>query len=189
MAYQFVREPLRPEEADRMSNACETVQEKLIVWVLLDTGLRVGELCSLKQENILWQQRALMINGKGGPYGKKTKKRVVPMSPRVKTLLEHYFSINTEWFVERRQAYNIVKRVANRARISQKVCPHVLRHTFAVLALHDGIDIVTINKILGHSDIRTTMIYLNISNPHIVDEFSRKWGQRGLPQQTYARHW
>ena len=53
MAYQYVREPLRSEEADKLCHACETTQDKLIVWVLLDTGLRVGELCSLKPDNIL----------------------------------------------------------------------------------------------------------------------------------------
>ena len=51
MAHQFVREPLRAEEADRLANACQTVEEKLIVWTLLDTGLRVSELCSLTLDN------------------------------------------------------------------------------------------------------------------------------------------
>ncbi|WP_223261969.1 tyrosine-type recombinase/integrase [Cardinium endosymbiont of Dermatophagoides farinae] len=97
MAYQYVREPLRFEEADRLCQACETVQEKLIVWTLLDTGLRVSELCGLTTQQILWQQKAMRISGKGGPYGKKSKKRVVPMSKRVQTLLEHYFAINNSW--------------------------------------------------------------------------------------------
>jgi len=47
MAYQFKREPLTPIEADKLYQACNTVQEKLIIWILLDTGLRVSELCSL----------------------------------------------------------------------------------------------------------------------------------------------
>ena len=47
MAHQFVREPLRAEEADRLANACRSPEEKLIVWTLLDTGLRVSELCAL----------------------------------------------------------------------------------------------------------------------------------------------
>ncbi len=42
MAYQYVREPLRFEETDRLCQACENVEEKLIVWTLLDTGLRVS---------------------------------------------------------------------------------------------------------------------------------------------------
>ena len=86
MPYQYVREPLTAEEADRLANACETPTEQLIVWTLLDTGLRVGELCALTSKDILWQQRQLRVRGKGGPYGKKSKLRVVPMSRRVRAL-------------------------------------------------------------------------------------------------------
>ena len=88
MAYQFVREPLKDEEADKICQVCETSLEKLIVWTLLDTGLRVSELCSLSPQNILWQQKSLRIKGKGGPHGKKSKQRIVSMSKRVQTLLE-----------------------------------------------------------------------------------------------------
>ncbi len=76
--YRYVREPLRGEEADLLSNACRTAQEKLIVWTLLDTGLRVSELCGMTSESIQWQQRQIRVQGKGGPYGKKTKVRSVP---------------------------------------------------------------------------------------------------------------
>jgi integrase len=51
MAHQFVREPLGAEEADRLANASRSPEEKLIVWTLLDTGLRVSELCSLARDN------------------------------------------------------------------------------------------------------------------------------------------
>ena len=67
MAYQYVRQPLRAEEADALSHACETTEEKLIIWTLLDTGLRVSELCSLTPQHILWQQKAFRVQGKGGP--------------------------------------------------------------------------------------------------------------------------
>jgi integrase/recombinase XerD len=91
--YQIVREPLTVEEADRPANACETPIERLVVWTLLDTGLRVGELCDLTSRSVLWQQRQLRIKGKGGPYGKKTKVRVVPTSNHVRALLEHDFAL------------------------------------------------------------------------------------------------
>jgi hypothetical protein len=52
MAHQFVREPLRAEEADRLANACQSAEEKPIVWTFLDTGLRVSELCSLTLDNL-----------------------------------------------------------------------------------------------------------------------------------------
>ncbi|HET7424597.1 MAG TPA: site-specific integrase, partial [Gemmatimonadales bacterium] len=88
-----MREPLTAEESDRLSNACETPTERLVVWTLLDTGLRIGELCALTSKNLLWQQRQLRIKGKSGPHGKKTKIRVVPMSSRVRALLEHHFAL------------------------------------------------------------------------------------------------
>lgn len=175
MAYLYVREPLRAEDADKLSQACETTQEKLIIWTLLDTGLRVSELCSLTPQHILWQQKSLRISGKGGPYGKKSKKRVVPMSKRVQALLEHYFAINNTWPVGERQVQKIVKQIANRARLTQTVTPHILRHTFATLALQKGISLASVQKILGHDRLTTTSIYLNFTDEHVVDEFSRKW--------------
>jgi hypothetical protein len=69
MPYQYVREPLTADESDHLSNACETPTKRLVVWTLLDTGLRVGELCALTSKNVLWQQRQLRIKGKGGPHG------------------------------------------------------------------------------------------------------------------------
>ena len=53
-----------------LANACETHEEKLVVWTLLDTGLRVAELANLTKDNLDWQNHRLMIYGKGGPYGK-----------------------------------------------------------------------------------------------------------------------
>lgn len=175
MTYQFVREPLRTEEADKICQACKSMLEKLIIWTLIDTGLRVSELCALTPRNILWQQKTLRISGKGGPYGKKTKKRVVPMSKRVNALLEHYFAINDYFPVGIRQVQKIVKLVANRAKISQEVTPHVLRHTFATLALQKGISLAAIQKALGHDRLETTAIYLNFTDVHVIEEFSNKW--------------
>lgn len=87
-SYQYRREPLTVEEEDRLVNACKTHQEKLVVWVLLDTGLRVSELARVTSDKILWQEKRIMIYGKGGPYGKKTKRRVVPLIGRSRKLLE-----------------------------------------------------------------------------------------------------
>jgi integrase/recombinase XerD len=96
MAYQYKREPLTPEEANRLVNACQDHEEKLVVWTLLDSGLRVSELATLSRQNIDWQSSPprLVIHGKGGPFGKKSKRRVVPLvSTRSQTLLEGHFAI------------------------------------------------------------------------------------------------
>lgn len=175
MAYQYVREPLRAEEADRLSHACTTVEEKLIIWTLLDTGLRVSELCNLTSQNILWQQKSIRVSGKGGPYGTQSKKRIVPLSRRIQTLFEHYFSLHETWFVGPRQVQKIVKNIANKACITQTVTSHILRHTFATLALQKGISLAAVQKMLGHDRLATTAIYLNLTDAHVVEEFEKKW--------------
>lgn len=71
MSYQYKREPLTSDEAKRLANACKTHDDKLIVWTLLDTGLRVAEFSGLKRDNIDWQGHRITIYGKGGHYGKK----------------------------------------------------------------------------------------------------------------------
>jgi integrase/recombinase XerD len=131
VAYQYVREPLTAAEADRLANACETPTERLIVWTLLDTGLRISELCNLTAKDVLWQQRQLRFMGKGGPYGKKSKVRVVPMSHRVRALMEHHFALEKAFPVKTRHAQDIVKAVANRAGLTKEVSPHVLRRASA----------------------------------------------------------
>jgi integrase/recombinase XerD len=175
MPYQYVREPLTAEEADRIANACVTATDRMVVWTLLDTGLRVGELCDLTSMNVLWQQRQLRVKGKGGPFGKRTKVRVVPMSHRVRALLEHHFAIEEKFPIGKRRAQDLVKQVANRAGIAKDVTPHVLRHTFAATALQKGISLATVQKILGHDRLQTTAIYLNFTDVHIQEEFERKW--------------
>jgi integrase/recombinase XerD len=67
MAYQYQRE-LTQHEATTLANACATAAERLVIWTMLDTGLRVSELTGLTRQNIDWQQHRLMIHGKGGPW-------------------------------------------------------------------------------------------------------------------------
>lgn len=86
-----------------------------------------------------------------------------------------YSTINDKWPVGKRQAQKIVKAVANKAKITQEVTPHILRHTFATLALQKGISLASVQKILGHDRLTTTSIYLNFTDAHILEEYSRKW--------------
>jgi integrase/recombinase XerD len=139
MPYQYKREPLSDDEVNRLTNACETFDEKFVVWTLLDTGLRVSELALLKKDNIQWQERRLIIYGKGGPYGKKTKRRILPMTDRIRRLIEYHFAEHNGTGMTARTIQRIVKQVANKAGISKLVTPHVLRHTFSVNCIKKGI--------------------------------------------------
>lgn len=94
MPYQYKREPLTPDEANRLANACQTHDEKLVVWTLLDTGLRVSELASLTKASLDWQGHRIMVYGKGGPYGSKSKRRVLPLTSRIQPLIEGHFALH-----------------------------------------------------------------------------------------------
>lgn len=100
---------------------------------------------------------------------------VVPISKRAQTLLEHYFAINNAWPVGVRQVQKIIKQIANKAKITQEVTPHVLRHTFATLALKKGISLESLQKILGHDRLMITAIYLNFTDAHVMEEYADKW--------------
>lgn len=175
MAYQFKRESLNRDEVSRLEQACETTQERMLLWTLLDTGLRVSEYCTLTRENIDWQGKRLVIYGKGGPFGKKTKRRVVPMSDRVRPMLEAHFSINDSVGFGARMAQIIVKRVANRAGIAKLITPHVLRHTFSTTAVQKGIPLAALRQLLGHDRLETTAIYQNMAPEDVLAIFHEKW--------------
>jgi integrase/recombinase XerD len=175
MRYQYKREPLTQDEANRLANACQTHEEKLVVWTLLDTGLRVAELANLTKDNLDWQNHRLMIYGKGGPYGKLSKRRVIPLSPRVQATLEGHLGMYDSMKTGVRTIQRMVKQVANRAHIRRPVTPHVLRHTFSVTCIQKGISTRALQDILGHDRLATTEIYLNLSPEDVIREFRSKW--------------
>lgn len=175
MPYQFRREPLTQDEATRLANACETHEQKLVVWTLLDTGLRVSELATLTKDNVDWQTHRLMIYGKGGPYGTRSKRRIIPLSPRAQPLIEGHLALHDSFEMSARTIQRIIKRVANKANISRPVSPHVLRHTFSVTAILKGISLPSLQRLLGHDRLTTTEIYLNLSPEEAIKEFQTKW--------------
>jgi len=163
MPYQYKREPLSDDEVNRLTSACDTFREKFVVWILLDTGLRLSEFADLKKDNIQWQERRLVIYGKGGPYSKKTKRRIIPMTERVRRLLEYHFAENNNTGMHKRTVARILEKVADKAGISKPVSPHVLRHTFSVNCIRKGISTRALQTLLGHDRLTTTEIYLNLS--------------------------
>lgn len=175
MQYQYKREPLSNEEVDRLVNATGRFDEKLVITTLLDTGLRVAELAGLTREGIQWQDRRLVIYGKRARQSKQQKRRVIPMTPRVRTLLEHHFAYENELGMSVRTIQRIVKRVATRTGILKHVTPHVLRHTFSVLCIKRGISTRTLMHLLGHERLSTTELYLNLSPEDAIREFETKW--------------
>ena len=172
--YKHKREPLTLDDCNRLSNACSTMKDKLVVWTLLDTGLRVEEFCNMQKDNIDWQRHQIVVFGKNTTGGPK-KRRTVPMSDRVKPILESWIAANDKIGFTTKSAWETVRRVAQKAMVGQKCCPHVLRHSFAVNSLDKGIPLPALQKILGHEDLATTAIYLNLSNGEALRMYREKW--------------
>jgi integrase/recombinase XerD len=175
--YQYKREPLTVEERLKLENACQTYREKLIVFGLLDTGLRVSEFCAIKRLDVDWQNSSIRVHGKGGPFGKESKVRAVPLSERAKNLFDIYLSGAKGNAIDftTKTAQREVESIARKASIAKRVTPHVLRHTFAVEAIKKGISLRALQQVMGHDHITTTEIYLNYGDKNALDEFKKKW--------------
>ena len=173
--YQYRREPLDTAEIDLLANACQTLREKFVVWTLLDTGVRVSELAALTRQQVQWQERRIVVFGKGGPYGSRSKRRVVPMSDRVRSVMEALLAFQDDTGISPRTIQRIVKNVAGRSGITKTVTPHILRHTFAVQCIQKGISTRALQQFLGHDRLQTTEIYLNLSPEAAIEEWRRKW--------------
>lgn len=145
-----------------------------ILELLFATGIRVGELCSLKYSNINLNQGFIKVQGKGN------KERIIQLcNPELLDSLKKYQfisksqrkSFNTFFFLNRldkpisaQSVRFMVKKYVAQAGIQKNITPHSFRHTFATMLLEEGVDIKYIQKILGHSSIMTTQIYTHVSN-------------------------
>lgn len=137
--------------------------------LLLGTGLRVGEMCHLKVSDCDFDNRTIRVFGKGG------KERIVYLiSDNVLEALKGYLSLRKKeseylfanWNGTRlreERIRSIIRSIAQ-VTVNRRITPHMFRHTFATTLLENHIDICYIQELLGHSSIRTTQIYLHLSN-------------------------
>ena len=145
------------------------VRNKAMLSVMLNMGLRVSEVSNLKFRDVSINKRKLrVVNGKNG----KDRDLVIPGYTLV--LLEKWKVVRSEsdYFfttldglkVGTRYIQDMVGRYRERSEIGKNVTPHTLRHTFATEFYRQTKDIETLRKILGHSDISTTQIYVTLAN-------------------------
>lgn len=145
------------------------LRNKAIITLMLNTGLRVSEMVNLKIQNIEFKNRSLkVVNGKGH------KDRILTIPVQTTEIIkkwnkkrssgEFFFNTKDGNQLKVRYIQAMIKRYAERARISKNVCPHTLRHTFATNFYRQTKDIETLRKLLGHSDISTTQIYVTLAN-------------------------
>ncbi len=152
-------------EIDKLLRASENLKHTAILNALYSGGLRLGELFSLQLKDIHWDRNQIMVRDAKGK-----KDRSVMLSQTLKDVLRHYFDQYQPrvWLFERQAGHNpysprivqqIVIQNAHKAGITKRVTPHILRHCFATHLLDSGTDVRFIQELLGHKDLKTTMIY------------------------------
>ncbi len=171
------------EEIDRIEysidlSKAEGARNRAIIEVLFSCGLRVSELVNMKLSDLYLEDRVLLVRGKGN------KERLVPVSNKAIADLKRWFfdrnlmkikpGEDDYVFLNRRGAHLtrtmiliMVKRQAEEAGIKKTISPHTFRHSFATALLHGGADLRSIQAMLGHEKIDTTLVYTHISNEQL----------------------
>ncbi|MHC5099471.1 tyrosine-type recombinase/integrase, partial [Peptoniphilus genitalis] len=161
----------------------ELIRDRAILELLLATGMRISELCSLKKINVIYSNNILKIFGKGA------KERVLPIfhSKLINDLITYENLFNDDLknfeylFINKRKnkissqsVAHMIKKYCRMADINLNITPHMFRHTFATMLLDQDVDSRQIQIILGHSSITTTQIYTNITSKKRNDIMKNK---------------
>jgi integrase/recombinase XerD len=172
-----VKDVITDENMEKMRDACREVRDLAIIDLLYSTGMRVGELVNLDRADLDFEQRECVVFGKGD------KERRVYFDAKAKIHLMDYLSKRTDdnpaLFVTLDSPHTRLKisgveirlRRLGRLLSLNRIHPHKFRRTMATRAIDKGMPIELVQKILGHSQIDTTMQYaivnqLNVKTSH-----------------------
>lgn len=159
------------------------VRNKAIIETLYSCGLRVSELTELLLSNIYFEEKYLVVIGKGN------KQRLVPLSPQAISNILSWLPHRSELpiqkghedylFLNRRgkkltrvMVFTIVKNLVEQAGVKKSVSPHTFRHSFATHLLEGGANLRAIQEMLGHKSVLTTEIYTHLSIHYLREEIT-----------------
>jgi site-specific recombinase XerD len=165
-------EVISREEVKLLLDAIPNLKHKCIVETLYSAGLRRSELLNLKPHHIDSKRMVIKVeHGKGG------KDRLTLLSPRLLNNLRAYYKVYKpkDYLFEgaRGGQYTgssvrmIINNAAKNAGLTQRITPHMLRHSFATHLMEDKTDLRYIQSLLGHSSTKTTEIYTHVATKNI----------------------
>lgn len=179
-------EILTLEEVERLlsqpnPSVLKGCRDKAMLELLYATGMRVSEMIDLRISDVDMNIGYINCN-----YGKKL--RVIPIYSIAKKAVKDYIEGARDFMVKgsgedtlfvncsggkmtRQGFWKIIKEYADSAKISKKITPHTLRHSFATHLLENGADLKSLQEMLGHSDISSTQVYSQIIKNHIKDVY------------------
>lgn len=168
-------------ELEMLRAACKTLREKAMVEFFFSTGCRVSEAINCNIDDINFATGEVKLLGKGN------KHRIDYLNPKSQIALLNYLNsredTNEALFVTERKPHKRIntkntfesdfEKLGIRAGISKHVHPHIMRHSNATLSLEKGMPIEEVQKILGHANINTTLIYANVSSKNVQRDHQR----------------
>lgn len=186
---------LRQEEIERLLAVFDRrvtlgARDYAVVVTFLDTGLRCGELCGLTLPDADLQVGELKVLGKGN------RERTVPVGVRAVRALRRYrdhfrppveipnFFLSVEGRPLTVRSVQLMFRKAKRAADIPRLHPHLLRHTFAIHYLMAGGDVFSLQKILGHSTLEVTRMYVNMVSSQVKEKHRLYSPMDNLPLQS-----
>ena len=169
---------LSKEEMARLIRAIDNIKHRTMIMLGYACGLRVSEITGLDRRDVDEDRRLLIIR-----RGKGKKDRVASLSPVMLILLREYLTAyKPEKYLfegqykgasySTRSLESIIQAAKKKAGILKSGSMHMLRHSFATHLLDKGTDVVFIQKLLGHNDIKTTLRYLHVTNKDMLNILS-----------------
>ena len=152
------------------------LRDALILELLYSTGIRVSELINIKIKDINFNDKKILILGKGN------KERYVLYGNTLMELLDLYLNNsrsklnkNSEYLILNKNGDKITDRgirliiqnILKKGELDYHVSPHTLRHTFATHMLDNGADLKSVQELLGHENLSTTQIYTHVTNERL----------------------
>ena len=168
-----IKETYTDEALETMRDNCTELRDLAMIDLLASTGMRVGEMVLLNQDDIDFNERECIVFGKGD------KERLVYFDARTKIHLQNYLASRTDTeqalFVSLKAPYKRLQIGGVESRLREmgkrldipKVHPHKFRRTMATRAIDKGMPIEQVQKILGHSQIDTTMQYAMVNQNNV----------------------
>lgn len=176
---QPVKEIISDEAIERLRDNCKHPRDRAMIDLLYSTGIRVGELVNLNRDDIDFEARECVV------YGKGDKERRVYFDAKAKLHMKEYLESrkddNPALFVTLDSPYDRLKISGVEIRIRElgrrlhltKIHPHKFRRTMATRAIDKGMPIEQVQKILGHSQIDTTMQYAIVNQGNVKASHQR----------------
>lgn len=171
---------LKPHEVRALLKAPTDLRDRIILRLLYFCALRVSEAVALRLEDVDFLDRSIKVCHAITPHGmpKGRKERLVPVDSETLRLIVAYAGSKTAgrlYHLSIRQIQRIIKDYARLAGIQgwERITPHKLRHSFAVHWVKRGGDLERLRRILGHSRLETTQIYLQFRFEDVKNEYDR----------------